>query len=214
MRKTVGLFAILFMSSFLGLAHAAGDAGMSIDEGIEYHKIDPPQPTVTQDKIEVVELFWYGCPHCYHFEPMLQKWLKNKPDNVVFVRIPAIFNPGWALHAKAYYTAEALGVLDKLHEPLFDAIHKHHKRLGSEEELQKFFAEYGVSAEDFSNTFHSFVIDAKVRRAADLSKRYHIDGVPSMIVNGKYRTDGTLAHGQPEILKVVDYLINKELKAK
>ena len=214
MKKTVSLIAVFVMSLILVPALTASVAVAGIDEGIEYKKVEPAQPTITKDKIEVVELFWYGCPHCYHFEPKLKAWLAKKPDNVVFLRIPAVFNPLWALHAKAYYTAEALDVLDKIHEPLFDAIHKHKMKLDNEAVLQKFFADYGVSADDFKNTFNSFVIDAKVRRAADLTKRYRIDGVPTMIVNGKYRTDGPMANGQDGMLKIVDFLVEKESRAK
>ena len=185
----------------------------AFDEGIEYKTVSPRvNNQIDEGKTEVVELFWYGCPHCFAFEPVLQKWLAHKPKDVNFVRIPAVFNPTWSLHARAYYTAEVLGVLDKTHEALFDAMHIKHEKMANADELASFFEKYGVKKDTFLETFNSFAVDAKVRRAIDLSKRYGIEGVPSMIVNGKYRTSGSLAGGHEGMLKVVDYLIKKEAK--
>lgn len=186
----------------------------AIDEGIEYKRISPAQPTITKDKVEVVELFWYGCPHCFHFEPDLKAWLAKKPDNVVFYRVPAVFNPAWALHARAFYAATSLGLFDngkhEFHEAFFDELHKHKKRLNNKKELQVFFARFGISAEDFNNTFDSFAVNTKVNRAVTLSKRYQLQGVPTLIINGKYRTDGPMAGGRKGMLKVLDFLIKKE----
>ena len=206
--KSKILLVVVFIGTFFTQAWAG------IDEGIEYKLVSPPQPTITREKIEVVELFWYGCPHCFHFEPDLKKWLKTKPKNVVFYRIPAVFNERWGIHARAFYAAEALGILDKIHEPLFEEIHKNKKKLNSVKEIKAFFARHGVSVEDFNNVFNSFAVDAKVRRAKDLSKRYGLDGVPTLIVNGKYRTDGPMAGGRNGMLKVLDFLIKKESKKK
>lgn len=186
----------------------------SIDEGIEYKKVSPAQPTITKNKVEVVEFFWYGCPHCFHFEPQLKEWLAKKPDNVVFYRIPAVFNPTWALHARAFYSAKSLGLFNDgktdFHVAFFDEIHKHKKRLRNKKTLQTFFAKFGVSAEDFNDTFDSFAVNTKVNRAKVLSKRYKLDGVPTLIVNGKYRTDGPMAGGRKGMLKVLDFLVRKE----
>ena len=204
------LMAMLTAALFSNLAVAG------IDEGIEYKLVSPAQPTITKEKVEVVELFWYGCPHCYDFEPDLKKWLANKPDNVVFVQVPAVFNPGWALHARAYYTATSLGLYDngkhEFHDAFFKELHERKKRLNTKKLLQTFFARFGVSAEDFNNTFDFFAVNTKVNRAAALSKRYQLDGVPSLIVNGKYRVDGPMAGGRKGMLKVTDYLIKKESK--
>lgn len=193
----------------------------SIDVGIEYKEVNPPQPTITKNKIEVIELFWYGCPHCYYFEPELNKWLAKKPDNVVFYRIPAVFNSRWALHARAFYTAKSLGLFEKekyldgkhsFHDVLFDDIHKQKKHYHSKKQLEKLFARFGVSKQEFENTFDSFAVNTKVNRAITLTKRYKLDGVPTIIVNGKYRTDGPMAGGRKGIIKVLNYLIDKESK--
>lgn len=202
--------AILATVFFANIATAA------IDEGIEYKLISPAQPTITKNKIEVVELFWYGCPHCFRFEPDLKEWLAKKPDNVVFYRVPAVFNPSWELHARAYYTAKTLGLYDgnktAFHDAFFDEIHEKKKRLNNKKDLQTFFARFGISTEDFNNTFDSFAVNTKVNRAAALSKRYQLQGVPSVIVNGKYRTDGPMAGGRKGIIKVLNFLIEKETK--
>ena len=203
------LFMTLILSVLLSNISFA-----AIDEGIEYKRISPAQPTITKNKIEVVELFWYGCSHCYRFEPNLKEWLANKPDNVVFYRIPAVFNPTWELHARAFYAAKYLGLIDEgkheFHNAFFDEIHKKKNRLKDKKSIQNFFARFDVSAEDFKNSFESFAVNTKVNRAATLSKRYKLDGVPTIIVNGKYRTDGPLAGGRKGIIKVLDFLIKKE----
>lgn len=183
----------------------------SYDEGIEYLAIKPPVPTDTQ-KVQVVEMFWYGCPHCFHFEPKLVAWLKHLPANVEFERVPAVFpdHPLWELHARAFYTAQMLGVLKKTHEALFNAIHEKHEQLFSEDALADFYAKYGISKKLFKETMHSFGVDMKVDRAKELTRRYGIDGVPTLVIDGKYRTFASLTNGEAGMLKVTDYLIKKE----
>lgn len=208
---------------------AADSAGAQYVEGQHYFKIDPPLPSSTGDKIEVVEIFWYGCPHCFSLEPYIVRWLKTKPANVEFVRIPGLISPkglkpdhpdylkfmaqlspDWLLHARAFYAAEALGVLDKVHEPLFDAIHGKRQPLTSPESLQALFKEHGVAEADFNKAFSNFAMDSKLRRAADLAIRYQIKGVPALIVNGKYRTSPYDAGSNATGMKVLEYLIAQE----
>lgn len=210
----------LFLIGF-GLLLVAGigpsSAAESYGEGFEYHNISPPQPTSTSEQVEVVELFWYGCPHCYSFEPELDAWLEKKPQSVKFVRMPAVFRPSWEVHARAFYTAEALGVVDKIHRPLFDAIHKERRQLSDQASLRSFFVEQGVDGDEFDKTYSSFLVLAKVNRAKDMSRRYGVHGVPSMVVNGKYWTDAksaslsdTRGARNENMLKVVEYLIEQE----
>jgi thiol:disulfide interchange protein DsbA len=201
--------ALSFFSLFLIFTSSAQAAW---DEGIEYRAIKPPVATQTGNKIEVVELFWYGCPHCFRLEPRINQWKKTKPANVEFIRVPAIFNKRWELHAKAFYTAETLGVLDKIHTPLFDEIHVRKKHLHKKSDIKAFFVKHGVKEKDFDNTFDSFMVNIKVNRAKDLTKRYGIDGVPSLVVNGKYLTDGPMASGHANLMKILDFLIKKETK--
>jgi thiol:disulfide interchange protein DsbA len=206
MMKRFWLSVLLLLP--LGLAGAA-----TFEAGKDYRVLPQAQPTMNPDHIEVVELFWYGCPHCHRFEPYIDKWLKTKPDNVDFIRMPAVLREKWSLHARAYYTAETLGILDKIHKPLFDAIHVEKRYLFDEDSLMQFFAEFGVSNEEFRNTFHSFAVDSKVRRARQMSKRYMATGTPAVVVNGKYLTGPGMAKGFDNLIKVIDFLVAREMKA-
>ena len=174
-------------------------------EGTEYQALATPQPTSSGDKIEVLELFWYGCPHCYHLEPELNAWLTQKPDDVEFVRVPAVLGPPWELLARAYYTAEVLGVLDKIHEPLFEHIHKERKLIRNASELKAFFMEQGVPEADFDKAFQFICGGHHDQPRQRCAQSYGLTGVPTMVVNGKYRTTATLAGSNEKMLQVVDY---------
>lgn len=208
MKRLRHLFLALFLvpGMLVGVSANAWSA--------EYETITPPQPTANPDKVEVIEVFWYRCPHCYRLQPTMERWLKTKPDNVDFIRMPAILAGNWALHARAYYTAEVLGIVDKIHRPLFDAIHAERRDLDSEEALQKFFGEFGVDAATFQKTWRSFAVETKVRRARIMTQRYGITGTPTIVIDGKYRTDGTMAGNYANMMRVVDELIAKETKLK
>lgn len=182
----------------------------ALQAGRDYELVNPPQPTADPGKVEVLEFFWYGCPHCYHFEPDLSAWLKKKPENVVFIRQPAIFNERWAAHAKAYFTAESLGVIDKLHPLLYDAIQNQKLKLETEDELAEFFAKQGIAADDFRKAYKSFSVDTKMRQAAGMAARYGVTGTPALVVNGKYRTGGKLAKSFPQMIAVMNGLIAME----
>lgn len=200
--------ALLMLIPFIAVG---GVNAAQLQEGTTYLAIVPPQPTSAEEgKIEVVEIFSYGCSHCHRFEAMLERWLKNKPDNVEFVRLPAIFNDTLALYARAFYTAEALGVLDQIHLPFFEAIHLQKRRLNSEEEIAQLFVENGVEREKFEKAFRSFAVETKVRRAAELGKRYGVRATPSMVVNGKYLTDPGKTNGFRGMLETVEALVEKE----
>ncbi|MDZ7661349.1 thiol:disulfide interchange protein DsbA/DsbL [Thiohalophilus sp.] len=184
-------------------------------EGIEYRRITPAVEKLTDKPREVVELFWYGCPHCYRFEPKLETWVENKPDDVGFERVPAVFvhpqtgrpNPKWALHAKLFYTAELLEIRDKIHAPLFKRIHAGGKHIHTSDQAEAFFAEFGVDAETFRNTINSFAVDGKLRRAIELTKRYGAEGVPALVIDGRYITDGPMSGGHDAMLGVVQQLL-------
>lgn len=178
--------------------------------GRHYERVSPAVATnVADNKIEVVELFWYGCPHCYQFEPAIEHWLETKPDNIEFVRVPAIFARNWELHARAYYAAEQLGVLDKTHGALFDALHKQRRKLFTEDALVAFFVEQGVDEAAFLEAYNSFDVDSKTRTAATLTRKYGITGVPAMVVDGRYRTSAQKTGTYEMLLKVVDHLAAK-----
>ena len=171
-----------------------------------------PQPTESSDQIEVVELFWYGCPHCYQLEPVIHKWLESKPEDVRFVRMPAILGARWELLAKAFFTADLLDVMDKTHAELFSTIHEKKKKITNEKMLRELFVDLGVSGEDFDKTINSFAVTIKVNNARMMTRRYGITGVPAVIVNGKYNTSASLAGSNQNMINVINYLVEQERK--
>jgi len=196
-----------FVAAFAGiLLLCASSVAIAKDS---YTNIIPAQPTQT-DKIEVVEVFWYGCPHCYDFEPHVKKWLETKPDDVEFRRMPGIFNKNWVGHARAYYTAEKMGVLEKVHTPLFEALHRDRKRIFSESEIKDFFVSQGVDGKEFTRVYNSSEIETKFKQAFLMGQRYKITGVPAVIVNGKYMTSASQAGSFENILKTINELVAKE----
>ena len=173
---------------------------------MHYFQMTKPQPVHTGENIEVLELFWYRCPHCYTLEPYLKQWEKSKPDFVEYVRMPAILNQPWAFDARVFYTFLALGLVDKLHEAYFDAIHKERKRFVTVEQLADWAADQDVDPQDILNTFNSFGVNSMVAHAADMSARYQTDGVPTIIIDGKYRTKVSLAGGHNELIDLMNHL--------
>ncbi|MFA7386808.1 MAG: thiol:disulfide interchange protein DsbA/DsbL [Thiohalobacteraceae bacterium] len=196
------------------VASGAARADDNLAEGIDYIRLAAPQPTSDASKIEVVELFWYGCPHCYQLEPMLEKWAGALPDDVALVRIPAVLNPRWDVLARAYYTAEMLGVVEQIHAPLFKAIHEKKQKLDDEDALAEFFVAQGVDEKQFRETYKSFGVVSKVNRARQMTQRYGIRGVPALVIDGKYRTSASEAGSHADMLKVTDALIARERQAR
>lgn len=203
------MLLIKFIRIFLTVALFSFSNFLSAEEP-GYETISPPQPTQNPDKVEVIEFFWYGCPHCYHLEPDMVKWLKTKPKNVEFIRQPAVFSKVWGDHAKAYFTAEALGVVEKVHADFFDAIQNKQQALQTEDDLAKFFVAHGVEEKAFHDAYNSFLVDTKLRQANTMAARYGITGVPALIINGKYKTTGALAKSQANMINVMNQLIQKE----
>jgi thiol:disulfide interchange protein DsbA len=190
------------------------ESPQAAEELTGFETLATPQPTKNPDKVEVIEFFWYGCPHCYDFEPILESWVKKLPTNVDFIRQPAAFSDLWAKHAKAFYVAEALGVLDKVHADFFDTIQNKRQKLETEEQLAAFFTAHGVKEADFHDAYNSFLVDTKVRQAAVTPARYGVTGVPVLIVNGKYRVDGKSAGSHEKMIEVMNQLIKRESAAK
>jgi thiol:disulfide interchange protein DsbA len=181
-------------------------------EGRDYERLVPTQPTVgSADKIEVAEVFQYTCPHCFSLDPTLNKWAAELDPDARFVRIPAVFNRAAQVHAQMYYTAELLasnGVLDdfgQFHTAAFNEIHRRGNRLVSQDAIERLFARFGVSAEDFNKTWNSFPVNQKMRVGADLTRRYNVASVPTVIVNGKYRVSN-----QADLLDIIDELLVRE----
>jgi thiol:disulfide interchange protein DsbA len=183
-------------------------------EGTHYERLPEPVRTADPARIEVVELFWYGCSHCFHFEPLLAKWEPTLAKDVDFHRSPAMWNKLMAVHAQAFYAAEALGVLNKLNQPLFEALNVQRKRLESEDEIAELFVANGVTDADFRKAFNSFGVQSKVKQADARQRSYKTTGTPEMIVNGKFRVSARLAGSPEAMLKVVDFLLAKERAGK
>ncbi len=180
------------------------------EEGKHYDLITPAIRTADPAKIEVKEFFWYGCGHCYNFEPMITQWKKSIDEDVVFYGSPAIWNPSMELHARAYYAAEVLGVLDTMHLVIFQAMNVDRKRLSSEAEIAAEFEAHGVAREDFDKAFNSFGVSSQVRQANSNARAAKITGTPEIMVNGKYRVSSRKAGNHANMLKLVDFLIEKE----
>ena len=195
-------------SFFLALALAAPLAWAQPGK-YQYTELKPPQPTEAQGKtVEVVEFFWYGCPHCYNLEPLIETWSKKLPPDVQFRRIPAVFNPRWAHDAAIFYTFEAMGVLDKLHKPFFDSIHRDHLRTDNEQAMTEWLQKNGVDSKKFFETMKSFSVQSKTRRAAQLSAAYKIDGTPAMAVQGRFTVSADQGRSREGMLDTVSYLVD------
>lgn len=207
----LGLLAMVF--SFSAMAETAIPGIKGAKAGVHYELINPAQPTTAPaGKVEITEMFWYGCPHCFRFEPYVKGWLKKKSDDIVFKRVPAMLSPKWESHARAYYAAEVLGVTDKLHEPLFLALHVEKKRIYKEEDIFDFVEGLGIDREKFINAYKSFGVSSKVKQSKKLGKAYNLGGVPSIIINGKYTTSASQAGSFEGLAVLMNALALQELK--
>jgi thiol:disulfide interchange protein DsbA len=201
------LSAALVAASLFGITAQAAEP---IEAGKQYVELSSAVPVSVPGKIEVVEMFWYGCPHCYAFEPTINPWVAKLPADVHFIRIPAMFGGPWDAHGQLFITLDTMGVEAKVHTAVFDAIQKEHKKLVTPEDMADFVATQGVDKTKFLETFNSFAVKGKIVQYKELAKKYEISGVPTMIVNGKYRFDLGTAGGPEQALAVADQLIAKE----
>ncbi len=197
---------------FIGLTGGAVLAGMSavswaeLVSGRDYLPISQPLATETPGKVEVLEFFWYGCPHCFDLEPLLNKWKQTMPADVAFRRVPGIFRDSWVAGARMFYTLESLGVLDRLHGELFNAVHLEHLASDDDKALADWVAKKGVDRKKFEDTYKSFAVESRVARAKQLTRASRIEGVPSLIVDGRYVATGRTHEA---MLSAMDELIKK-----
>jgi len=175
-----------------------------------YEELPNPQKRADSDRVEVLEYFWFGCPHCFAFEPTINKWAETKPDFVDFVREAPPLNPAWTPHSQAFYASQVLGVQEEFFEPFFNAIHEDKKRLTSPKSIAKFAGSLGIDEEKFLKTMTSFAVDAKIRRSMDLARNAGINSVPSVVINGKYKTTGRIAGSNDRVIDVIRELSEKE----
>ena len=181
--------------------------------GTHYEEIARPVPTVDKGKVEVTEAFGYLCPHCASFEPMLHSWSQQQAEDVAFVRVPVVFSRSWEPLARAYYSADLMNVIDKTHQATFDALHKERRRFRSLEDLADFYADLGVDKDKFTKMNQSFAVNMRMNQGAAKLNGYGIQSVPTLIVNGKYRITAETAGGHVGMLKVAQFLIEKERAA-
>lgn len=190
------------------LSLSALAAGPEAFEGHDYARVKP-QPVATGNKIEVLEFFWYRCPHCFQLEPALNTWLKTLPGDAQVRRVPAVFRPDWLPGAKLYYTLEQMGLLGRLHDKVFDAYHVEQINLNDPKVLGDWIAKQGVNRKQFMSLYNSFSIQSRATQGAQLATAYAITGVPTFIIDGKYTTSVSMTGSQQRLFEVLDQLIDK-----
>ena len=208
-------FARYLSAAFLALTALACSAqDAQYTEGKQYRKVREIQEPADKKRILVEEFFWYGCPHCYALDPVISAWAKTKPADVDFTRVPnTLGRPQGVVHARAFYTAEALNVFDKMHTAMFDAIHREGQQLATEAEVAALFSRtLGLMPDVVANTSRGFTVDARFRKSEQLSKDYGITSVPVVVVGGKYMTSAQMAGSNEAMLKVVNSLVVKVRK--
>ncbi|MCP4333368.1 MAG: thiol:disulfide interchange protein DsbA/DsbL [Gammaproteobacteria bacterium] len=189
-------------SAFAQLAYVAGS---------DYQLISPAVKTTHPDKVVVTEVFWYGCPHCFRFEPHVERWSASVPEGVVFEQVPSVIARPWVVHARAYYAFQMMGALDQLHTPFFDALHLKRQRLNDEDAIAAFVTEQGLDEKAFREHFSSFAVDTQVSKSGKKEQRYGHDGVPAVIVNGKYLVTASLAGTNERMIQIMNFLVAQEL---
>jgi thiol:disulfide interchange protein DsbA len=202
--------ALTILLTLLGMAAFAPSADA---QSPLFATLSPPQPVEGGGKVEVTEFFWYGCPHCYAMEPTIAAWLKTKPQDVVFKRVPT-YNEGWAPMVTLYYTLEAMGVLEQYHSKVFEAIHKYNVNLNNKGKRDEWLKANGIDPAKFAEVEKSFTVATKVQRAKQLTQAYKVDSVPRFFVNGKYYTSAEQAGGADRIFLVIDQMVNLARKEK
>jgi thiol:disulfide interchange protein DsbA len=205
------IFIALSVLCFSGIVSAQS---AKIEEGFDYRILPIPQAVEVKGKVEVIEFFWYGCPHCYDFEPELSAWVKRQPKDVSFRRVPVAFRDDFLPHSQLFYALEAMGKGDALNEKVMYAMHKENKRLLTESEIADWVASQGVDRNTFLASYRSFAVVSKARAAKQLAEAYRIDGVPTIVMQGKYVTSPSIAGSKAKAIAVMDYLEEKIRKDK
>ncbi|NOR69731.1 MAG: thioredoxin domain-containing protein [Methylomarinum sp.] len=209
-KYSTSIIKYLLITSCLVLLSAC-TVNKDFREGQHYKRITPElAKQETHEKIEVIEMFFYGCPHCYELEPKIDRWVEKNANVISFQRMPAIVAPSWITQAKAYYIAQELGLLDKLHTVLFEKIHKQGKQYYNDYTLMEFFINQGVERSDFIQANNSTTVAEKLNNARVMTVKYGLRGVPAVIINGKYKTAPFYTRTQEEMFEVLDSLIEQE----
>lgn len=219
MRLFVLIFSLLL--SVTACSQEGGEAAApKYQSGVHYVELAKPVDVDDPSKIELAEVFWYGCGHCFHFEPYITEWKKTKPDDVNFVAVPAMWNGAMEGHARMFYTAKNLGILDKAHSAIFNAMHpappsslvvvpSKPKQFGHADEISEFLSQFGVDAETVKKELTSHTVTLQVQDANKRARAYQISGTPQLVVNGKYRIETNQNVSQQQMFDIADFLIEK-----
>jgi len=208
--KAKQVIALVIAFMFVQVANGAE----IFKEGVDYDKLETALRTSNPDKIEVLEFFWYGCGHCFKMESFLDSWLAQLPGDVGFIRRPGVLNKSWEVHGRGFFVAQSQGLLEETHHALFNAIHLDKRNIVTKEALAEFYSDYGLDKDKFLKMYNSFSVSSSVRESDALARAYRIQGVPTIIVNGKYVTSGKKARSYDRWLKIVDYLVELERQEK
>ena len=206
--KLFSIFVLIFSANQLVLAQTP----IKVEEGFDYRVLPITQPIDAKGKVEVIEFFWYGCPHCYEFEPELKGWIKRQNKDVVFKKVPIAFREELMPHSQLFYALETLGKGDALNDKVMFAMHRENKRLLNENEIADWVAAQGVDRNAFLAAYRSFAVLSKARAANQLGNAYRIDGVPTVAVQGKYITSPSIAGSRAKAVNIMDFLVNKVRK--
>ncbi len=195
----------------LSMVSGSAFAQLAFVAGSDYQVISPAAKTTNPDKVVVTEIFWYGCPHCFRFEPFVERWSANLPEGVVFEQVPSVLVANWVAHARAYYAFQLMGALEQLHTPFFDALHLKRKRLNDVDAIAGFVAEQGLDEKAFREHYASFAVQTQISKSGRNEKRYGHNGVPAVIVNGKYMVSASLAGSNERMIQIMNFLVAQEL---
>ena len=210
MKKLIAIVIVAFGIGLFGMTCVHAE----IVEGRDYKVLANPQSTHSNDLIEVIEFFWYGCPHCNSLHPHIKAWLKNKPSDVDFRYVPAIFRNNWKPGAKTFYTIETMGVMGTIHDKIYDAIHRDKINLTEESVLFGWVEKQGVDKEKFVNIYNSFTTQNQVARSDQMMRQYQLTGVPALVIAGKNITSGKKGGTPQDTIRVLDEIIDKVRKTK
>src|SRR5512133_50543 len=206
--------ACILGAAALGLPGALWAQAKKPEDGVEYLTLDKRVNTdAPPGKVEVIEFFWYSCPHCNAFEPKLNAWIQKLPGDVVIKRVPVAFRDDFVPQQRLFYTLEAMGKVDQLHGKIFHAIHVDRNPLAREDQITAWIETQGVDKAKFTELYRSFSVSTKARRAAQLQDQFKVTGVPALGIAGRWYTDGELAHNMDRALQVTDYLVAEARKS-
>ena len=196
------------LAAILAFAGPAGAQSPRLRVDLEYRLI-PPQPVETGEMIEVIDFFWYGCPYCYRLQPSLEEWAKRKPADVALRRIPAILRDTWAPHARIFYTLEALGEVERLHQQVYHGYHVEKLRMSQPEVLEEWAERHGIARDKWAAAYRAEETDRKVEQAKAAVRRYAVTGTPSVVVDGRYLTSSAMSETLPGVIPIVEQLIER-----